>query len=192
MALVEILRKLEAQPYHCPVGRIMFQKLVYAATREGLPTGLGYRKCSFGPFSSKLQQVQTQLVKRNLLPEEPLGRMFRVRVGANYARVRAEFEAAFAPWTHIIDKTADLFQRVDTNQAEILATVMFAADSLENSLRRVPAEGEILAAVLDWKQRRDPPLKKEEVAAAIRNLAMLRWLSVTYDPDLPLPAEELL
>ncbi len=39
VGLVEILRRIEAQPYHWPTGRTIFQKIAYVATREGLPTG---------------------------------------------------------------------------------------------------------------------------------------------------------
>jgi hypothetical protein len=39
VALVEILARIEQQPYHWPVGRTLFQKITYVATNEGLPTG---------------------------------------------------------------------------------------------------------------------------------------------------------
>ena len=40
VGLVEILSRIEQQPYHWPVGRTLFQKIAYVATNEGLPTGL--------------------------------------------------------------------------------------------------------------------------------------------------------
>lgn len=46
VALVEILHRIEKEPYHWPIGRTTFQKLVYFATYEGLPTGLEYRQAS--------------------------------------------------------------------------------------------------------------------------------------------------
>lgn len=49
IALIEILRRIEAQPYHWPTGRTIFQKMAYVATREGLPTELVYQKGSPGP-----------------------------------------------------------------------------------------------------------------------------------------------
>ena len=51
IALVEILRRIEVQPYHWPIGRTIFKKMAYIATREGLPTDFVYQKGSFGPFS---------------------------------------------------------------------------------------------------------------------------------------------
>jgi hypothetical protein len=47
----------------------------------------------------------------------------------------------------------------------------------------------VLLSVLDWKQKRRPPIEKGEVALAIRNLAALRWLDVKPSSDLPIPAE---
>jgi hypothetical protein len=44
VGLVEIIQRLEEQPYHPPVGRIIFQKIAYVATQEGLPTELQYHK----------------------------------------------------------------------------------------------------------------------------------------------------
>src|SRR5262249_6176548 len=37
VALVEILRRLEREPYRHRVGRTMFQKIAYFATEDGLP-----------------------------------------------------------------------------------------------------------------------------------------------------------
>lgn len=55
MALVEILQRLEEQPYHPPVGRIVFQKIAYVATQEGLPTELQYQRSSYDPFSPEVK-----------------------------------------------------------------------------------------------------------------------------------------
>ena len=80
---------------------------------------------------------------------------------------------------------------MDTNQAEITATVLFAADRLKDRRKVSPLEGEVLNAVMEWKQKRIPPLSENDVASAIRNLAMLHWLDVQYDPKLIMPAQEL-
>lgn len=190
IALVEIVRRLEAQPYCWPVGRIIFQKIAYVATREGLPTGLEYAKGSFGPFSSGLKMIETRLVNSNLLQEERLGKMFKVRVGPNYERVRKEYVESLSRWSDVIAKTTDLFTRMDTRQAEITATILLAADTLKMQHKTTPREVEVLAAVKEWKQKRKPGLNEETLASAIRNLAMLRWLDVKYDPGLPVPAGE--
>lgn len=190
VALVEILRRIEEQPYHWPVGRTIFQKIAYVATQQGLPTGFMYQKGSFGPFSRELKNAETKLVNSNLLQEERLGRMFMVKVGPNLARVRKDFESALTRWEGIIDRTADLFMRMDTDQAEIVATVIYAADSLRKKENGDLTEMQVLDSVMRWKQRRRPPLEKSIVASTIRNLGMLRWLDVKPDASLPVSEDE--
>jgi O-acetyl-ADP-ribose deacetylase (regulator of RNase III)/uncharacterized protein YwgA len=190
VALVEILHRIEAQPYHWPTGRTIFQKLAYVATRQGLPTGFVYQKGSFGPFSRELKSAETNLVNNNLLQEERYGKMFLVKSGPNFARIRKDFQSSLDKWMPIIEKTTDLFMRVNTDQAEVIATVMYAADSLKTETRSAPAETDVLDAVLRWKQKRRPPLDETAVASAIRNLGMLRWLDVKPDATLPVPEEE--
>lgn len=190
VVLVEILHRIEEQPYHWPTGRTMFQKLAYVATRQGLPTGFVYQKGSFGPFSRDLKNAETKLVNNNLIQEERHGQMFLVKSGPNFARVRKDFQNSLDKWMPIIEKTSDLFMRVNTDQAEVIATVMYAADSLKTETRAVPAETEVFDAVLRWKQKRRPPLDETAVASTIRNLGMLRLLDVKPDATLPVPEEE--
>ena len=190
VALVDILHRIEAQPYHWPTGRTIFQKLAYVATRQGLPTGFEYQKGSFGPFSRDLKNAETKLINNNLLQEERCGQMFLVKSGPNFDRVRKDFQVSLDKWLPIIDKITDLFMRVNTDQAEVIATVMFAADALKMEKRSVPTETEVLDAVLQWKQKRRPPLDEAAVASTIRNLGMLRWLDVKPDAALPVPEEE--
>jgi O-acetyl-ADP-ribose deacetylase (regulator of RNase III)/uncharacterized protein YwgA len=191
VALVEILHRIEAQPYHWPTGRTIFQKVAYIATRQGLPTGFVYHKGSFGPFSEDLKNAEAKLVNSNLLQEERRGQMFLVKSGPNFERVRKDFKDSLDKWEPIIEKTTDLFMRVNTDQAEVIATVMFAADGLktENG-RSLPTEVDVLEAVLKWKQKRRPPVDEMVVASTIRNLGMLRWLDVKPDVRLRLSEEE--
>lgn len=190
VALVEIVRRIERQPYHWPIGRTIFQKLAYVATREGLPTGFAYRRGSFGPFSSDLKNAKSKLINNNLLQEKRLGKLFLVESGPNFERVRRDFEPFLDRWRPVIEKTTDLFMRVNTEQAEVIATVMFAADALKQEERPSPTETEVLDAALQWKQKRRPLLDEMVVASTIRNLGMLRWLDVKPDVRLRLPEEE--
>ena len=192
IALVEILRRIEEEPYHWPTGRTIFQKVAYIATREGLPTGFIYDKSSYGPFSKDLKWAETKLVNSNLIQEERKGKWFIVKVGPNFERVRKDFGSALDKWGAIIERTADLFLRMNTDQAEVVATVIFAADALRKKRNSVPSEVEVLDSVLEWKQRRRPPLDTLEIATAIRNLGMLRWLDVKPDTNLPVAEEDQL
>jgi O-acetyl-ADP-ribose deacetylase (regulator of RNase III)/uncharacterized protein YwgA len=190
IGLVEILRRIEEQPYHWPVGRTIFQKIAYVATQQGLPTGFVYQKGSFGPFCKELKIAETKLVNNNLLQEERSGKMFMVRVGPNFMKVRKDFDSALTKWAPIIEKTTDLFMRMTTNQAEIVATVIFATDFLKEKGKGIPTETEVLESVLQWKQKRRPPLDRLAVAPIIRNLGMLRWLDVRPDNSLPISENE--
>jgi len=183
LGLVEIVRRIQQQPYHWPVGRVIFQKIAYVATREGLPTGFNYRRGSYGPFSRELKLGETQLINSNLMQEERLGRMFTVRVGPAFE------ESLLNKYADVIQKTTDLFMRVDTTQAEILATVLFVAFELKESKKSSVSEMDVLNKVREWKQRRRPSLDETSVASTIRNLGMLGWLNVQPDEKLPLPED---
>ncbi len=189
LAVVEILSRLEQEPYHWPVGRTTFQKIAYIATQEGLPTGLHYQKSSFGPFSPELKGVITRLVNNGLIREEQLGRMFAVKVGRTFSDARKAYMNELAQWEPIIEKTTDLFMRMQTRQSEVVATVLFAANTLVNRNKEQPSEKEVLNEVMEWKQRRRPKLDDKEVAYTIRNLAALSWLKVKPSSDLPIPDE---
>ncbi|OGA04216.1 MAG: Appr-1-p processing protein [Betaproteobacteria bacterium RIFCSPLOWO2_02_64_14] len=190
VALVEVINRIEQHPYHWPIGRVIFQKIAYVATDVGLPTGLNYKRSSFGPFSAELKNVEVKLINSGLLQEERHGKMFMVKVGPNFSRVRNKYEQAFERWSKVLDKVVDLFMRVDTNQAEVIATVLFAARELARDNQDQPSERDVLQAVMQWKQRRRPPLDEVTVGSAIRDLGMLRWLNLKASPDLPLPEEE--
>jgi uncharacterized protein YwgA len=84
IALVEILKRLEDEPYHWPVGRTRFQKIAYFASEQGLPLGLDYQKGSYGPFSPPLKALVTRLINNGLIREQRLSRMFAVKVGQTY------------------------------------------------------------------------------------------------------------
>jgi O-acetyl-ADP-ribose deacetylase (regulator of RNase III)/uncharacterized protein YwgA len=192
VALVEILSRVEQEPYHWPVGRTTFQKIAYFATEAGIPTRLQYNRASFGPFAPKLKARITQLVNNGLIREERLGRMHAVKVGPTFSDARRAYKEEFHKWEGIIERVADLFVRMRTREAELAATVHFASQSLGKQWGNKPTEKEVLAEVMKWKQKRRPPLNEAEVALTIRNLGLLDWLDVKPSRDLPVPEEALL
>ena len=189
VGVVEILQRLEEQPYHPPVGRTIFQKIAYVATVEGLPTGLQYQRGSYGPFSQQIKGLTVKLINNGLIQEERLGRMFAVKVGTTFEDARRAYEPDLKQWEPIIEKTADLFMRLDTKQAEIVATVLFAAKSVLKVRKDQLSEHDVFDAVMQWKKRRKPPLEEPETALAVRNLAALNWLQVKPSTNLPLPED---
>jgi uncharacterized protein YwgA/O-acetyl-ADP-ribose deacetylase (regulator of RNase III) len=192
VALVEILKRIENERYHWPVGRTTFQKIAYFATAVGIPTKLVYRRGSYGPYAPDLKRVVTQLVNNSLIGEERLGQMLEVKVGPTYDDAERDYHADLSKWRGSVERLADLFLRMDTQKAEIAATVHFAASSLAKNLHRRPSEKDVLDEVMLWKQRRRPPLTQDKVAQTIRNLSMLGWLDVEASVDLPLDEEGFL
>ncbi|HID30987.1 MAG TPA: Appr-1-p processing protein [Desulfobacterales bacterium] len=192
VALVDILAQIEKEPYHWPVGRTIFQKMAYFATELNIPTGLQYRRGSFGPYAPGLKGLITRLVNHALIHEERLGRMLAVKVGPTFEDARRAYKRDLARWRDRIDALADLFIRMHTRQAELAATVHFAAKLLRGKGQEKPSETEVLAEVMKWKQKRRPPRNEAEVAMAIRNLSMLGWLDIKPSLDLPVVEEVLL
>ena len=165
-----------------PVGRVIFQKIAYVATSLGLPTGLNHVKSSYGPYSRELDDVKKRLSNDGLIQEEKLGQMYRVFPGPEYENSRNKFKEHIEKWDLLIDKTVDLFLRLNTNQAEIVATVLFTEKKLANNGN--VSERDVLHKVMKWKQRRRPPISEIEVAETIRNLGILKWFSIKPSPDL--------
>jgi O-acetyl-ADP-ribose deacetylase (regulator of RNase III)/uncharacterized protein YwgA len=176
LALVEILQRVVWEPYHWAVGRVTFQKIAYFATESGLPTGLTCKKGSYGPFSADLKPMISKLVNNGLMEERPLGKMIAVFPGQTFMDARRAFEADLGQWNELIERVADLFVRIRTEQAEIAASVLFTARTLPMSDAASMTESDVLQAVLKWKIRRNPPLKTEEVAQTVRSLNILQWV----------------
>ncbi|MDA8214529.1 MAG: macro domain-containing protein [Nitrospiraceae bacterium] len=192
VALVEIIRLIEAQTYRHFIGRTIFQKIAYVATANGLPTGLKFEKKSYGPFSSDLKKVYARLMNNGLIEEESVNeKAFSVRVGKTYIDAIKAYKDKIEQWQGIINKTADLFLRLDSKQAEVVATVLYAAGELQAKPNGKPSEQEVLNAVQAWKLKRRPPLETQEIAQTIRNLGILSWLKLQYSEDLPIPEDEL-
>lgn len=191
VALVEIIARVHREPYHWPVGRTTFQKIAYFATELGLPTGLKYERGSYGPFAAEVKPLLTKLVNHGLLREHQMGRMFALEPGPTYHDAVTSFGKELGAWESLIERVSDLFLRMRTDDAEIAATVFFTARRLQQSRGGKPSEGDVFNAVKQWKLKRRPPLRDEDVARSIRTLNLLRWLDLEVTSDLPLPEEFL-
>lgn len=190
VALVDILNRIEDEPYHWPVGRTTFQKIAFVATEEGIPTGLEFIKSSYGPYSKDLKSLISKLLNNGLIYENPLGRMFNVVVGPTFNDAKHEFYEHLQKWEPALEKTADLFTRINTKQAELLTTVLFAYKSILKSYEGKPSEMEVFNSVMQWKKLRRPKLNESEVALTIRSLGALNWIETKGSPDLPIPHED--
>jgi uncharacterized protein YwgA/O-acetyl-ADP-ribose deacetylase (regulator of RNase III) len=191
VAILEAVRRLQAQPHHPPVGRTTFQKIAYVLTDLGVDTGLKYQRGSYGPYSDQLKPVIGRLMNNGLLSEQRLGRMIEVRPGPTFPDAKRAFVERLTDYESAIRKTTDLFMRVSTSQAELVATISFAHRELKEQLDVKPSEIDLLRRVMEWKRKRRPPLSESEVASHIRNLAALGWIDVEASSELPLPEDEL-
>jgi uncharacterized protein YwgA/O-acetyl-ADP-ribose deacetylase (regulator of RNase III) len=184
ISIVEVIRRIENTPYHWPIGRTMLQKIAYFGTYLGLETNLQYRRASFGPFADDLKTKLTRLVNNGLIEEEQLGKMFVVRPGKTYIDALKLYEKDYEKDEPIIDRLTDLFARMNTQQAELAATVHFARQTMKLTNGTKPTEEDLLAEVMEWKKRHRPPYDRSEVAATIRNLAILGWLDVRSSKEI--------
>lgn len=191
VALVAILSRINRETYHWPIGRTTFQKIAYFATESGIPTGLHYRCSSYGPFAANLKELVSRLVDHQLVAETKRGQMFEIKPGPTYRDAREVCKPQLREWALIIEHVADLFLRLPrTTDAEIAATVHFAAKGLASERGERPSEIEVFNAVKEWKERRRPPLNDKEVATAIRNLNLIGWVDLAVSRELAVGEDE--
>jgi O-acetyl-ADP-ribose deacetylase (regulator of RNase III)/uncharacterized protein YwgA len=192
VALVAIIEQVGREQYHWPIGRIGFQKVAYFATEAGIPTKLLYRRGSYGPYAPEVKHVLSSLINNGLIVERKLGKMLEADVGPTYEDARRGYQSFLAQWQPQIARVVDLVVRMNTDDAEIAATVHFAAGQIRESKGSRPTEAEILDYVKQWKIRRRPPLNEADVALAIRRLNVLGWIDAAPSDALPVPEEAMI
>lgn len=192
IALVEVLARIEREPYHFPVGRVGWQKLAYFATLAGVPTELAFLRGSYGPYSAGMKAMHSKLVNNGLITERSLGRMIEISVGPTYSSAALAFSDELEKWSEQIERVADLMTRTNTRSAEIVATALFAAEELEEQTGEQPSEDDVIGAVRAWKRRRQPPPSDTELAEAVRYLGVLGWLELEPSDRVSAEVEELL
>lgn len=192
VAVVAILDRLERHQHHWPVGRIMFQKLVYFATQAGIPTGMQYEAASYGPYAAGLKRMLARLQNNGLAIERQRGNMFEVRVGPTYCDAVAEFRDRMELWRPAVARTVDLMSRMNAQTAEVAASVHFSARSLQQRHGHRPTALEVVDAVEKWKIRREPPVAREAIVQALVVLALRGWIDVQLDHEVEPLVEELI
>jgi len=188
VAIATVVERLAAEPYSPKPGRIALQKIAYFLTKSGVPTGLTYVEGAFGPFAPEFAEMRRKLVNHAALVERPQGQFLPVEPGPTLGQAQAVYAVDLAAWDSAIDRVVDLFMRLRSGrQAEVAATVHFAADLLRAKAGTEPDENDVLRYVKKWKKRRNPPLTDQEVAFAIRGLNSLGWLKLGASASLPVP-----
>ncbi len=187
VALLEVVNRLQNQPYAKPVGRTIFQKISYIFTEQGVDTGFHFTQGSYGPFSTEVKTAISALANSNLVQERQLGRMTTLETGPEYESMREKFADKLKQLETMINKTVDLFSRIkSTIQAEEVTTVIYAARKLKkNSRDESVSEQDVYNYVLDWKKDWNNSEKQAAIVSSIRNLEMLGWLKLQYSKSLP-------
>ena len=184
VAILEVLDRLSKETYAPYVGRTIFQKICYVMTEQGFETDFQFKQGSYGPYSQDVKDALIVFANSNLTMERELGKMTRLVIGPEYDSFRKNFEDYLNTKRNKIDKTVDLFSRIkDTKQAEEVATVFYSARQLKKDNGEV-SEQDLFDYILKWKKNWNTPEKKVSIASAIRNLVMLRWVSVKFSDDL--------
>jgi O-acetyl-ADP-ribose deacetylase (regulator of RNase III) len=188
VAVGTIIERLHAQPYTPPVGRIVVQKIAYFLTQAGVPTGLKHVQGSFGPYSPEFADLRRRMINHGIIEEQRMGPLIAATPGRTLGDAQQVHADELGEWDDAIDRVVDLFTRLRTaRQAEVAATVHFAANELRERNGLEPTELQVLEFVRQWKGRRQPPLTDTELALAIRGLNALGWVSIPASESLPVP-----
>lgn len=188
IALVEIANTISGTAYHEKIGRVMFQKIAYFATKVGIETGLTFERGNYGPYSKPLKRIVNSLVNNGLIKERRVGRKFVQEPGRTYEDVLAstEYMDKLADWSAEIDKVVDLVLRIRTpRQAELAASILFASDELGKTRDSIPAERDIVDYVVQWKRNRKPfNYDRDETIQGVRMLQAFGWMVADPSPEL--------
>jgi len=174
--LAAIVERLDHLGGGTGVGRTLLQKAAYFATIDGVPTGLTFDAQSYGPFAPTLKQVTSKLVNNGVLAEERDGRAINVRPGRSYADAERIFASRSIPWVTSIDRVAELLGGRSIREAEVLATVLYAWRAAEAIEGTPPAPHTVFEFTEEWKKRRNPPLRAEELEDALQILIDQAWI----------------
>lgn len=174
--ILQVVRELNEREYSLKVGRTIYQKICYVLTRNGVDTGFVFSKGEFGPYSAEAKESITALANANLIMEKQLGRMIALSVSDGVLISREKFTED--EW-NAVRKTVDLFGRVKrTDQAEMIATVLYAYDQLAKDKSSV-SDKDVYDYVLEWKPRWKEE-KEFELCDTIHNMAMLSLMKISY------------
>lgn len=172
LLILYVIRKLNNDRYSLSVGRTIFQKICYLLTRTGVPTGFKFVESQFGPYSSEAKKAIMVLSNANLMTEQKLGKMVETVVSSDFELDYSEFTAQDI---NNANMTFDLLSRIkSTDQAEMIATVLFSYDELSDTHTSI-TEKQIFDHVINWKKHWKGT-KDNEIISTIESLSILGWM----------------
>ena len=176
--ILYVIQRLNRSRYVLKVGRTIRQKVCYVLTRSGIPTGFQFKEGSYGPYSEDVNKAVMALSNANLITEKSIGRMIVTMVNPSYVFPADEFTPEEISCA---DKAVDLLSRVkDTEQAEMVATVLFAYDEL---MAQKPSDYDVFQHILSWKKRWKGE-KESEIVDTIFHLTSSGWINPAYSGKL--------
>ncbi len=186
LLILYVVQKLNQDRYSLSVGRTIFQKVCYVLTRTGIPTGFNFVEGSYGPYAKEVHEALTVLSNANLMTERQLGQMIETVVSPSFSLPYDQFSS---DEIRKADLAVDLLSRIQrTDQAEMVATVLFSYDELLNS-NGTPSDRDIFDHILSWKPRWKGQ-KEAEIIKTIYSLSALSWMSPIYSGTLTSPEDE--
>ena len=183
LAIPETLYQLSEQPFSADVGQTTFQKLCYVLTIEGVQTGFDFVRHNYGPYSAAAVQALSRLERAGLIEQATVGnkrKMTKVRVQPDYRLQRVDAQEQLAPFQPMIERTVELFKFVkDTEHAEEIATILFAAREIERKHEKHNIARDALHSyMIEWKSRWNTVHKRRRLDDAINGLVKLGFVSI--------------
>ena len=180
LSILYITKEINSRTYVCRVGRTTFQKICYVVTREGFHTGFNFKKGPYGPYSVDVDQAERIMFNSNMISEQPIGKQMKA---INVSESIEIDENSFTERElHIIRRIIDLFSRLyNTNQVEMMATVMFAFDELRKNNPYLK-DRNVLDYVLAWKPHWED--RQEDISDMIIFLTEFGWIRCELTPEL--------
>lgn len=187
LLILYVVQKLNRDRYSLSVGRTIFQKVCYILTRTGIPTGFNFVEGSYGPYAKEVHEALTVLSNANLMTERQLGKMIETVVSPEFILPYDQFSSSEIEKA---DSAIDLLSRINsTDQAEMVATVLFSYDELMGS-NHAPTDCDVFNHILSWKPRWKNQ-KETEIIKTIYSLSSLNWMSPIYSGNLILPEVDI-
>ena len=176
LLILYVVQKLNHDKYSLNVGRTIFQKVCYVLTRVGLPTGFNFVEGSYGPYAKEVKEAIKVLSNANYMTESRLGKMVVTTVSPTFSLPQDMFSSKEI---ELADYAFDLLSRIkSTDQAEMIATVLFSYDQIEK--KGQPTEQQVFDHVMGWKPRWKES-KNQEVVVTICDLSSLGWMNPRHD-----------
>lgn len=180
LLVLQLIKKLEESEYNIKVGRTIFQKICYVLSRYGTDIGVEFSKGTYGPYSADIKKIITILSNNNLIYEKEYGKMMLITVSKDFKIDKSLYSQKDI---ENVNKTFQLFKRVkDTNQAELITTILFSFDSLKETYHEV-TENMIYQYILEWKKRFSGYQSELKIRELIKSLTGMNLIATDYTKD---------